>query len=125
MNPLKRITGLAAALLILASLPARAAPAGDSHDFPTVDRVEYVHICQRDNADRPPHEMLYKCSCVIDALAQDLTYDEYVEGSTAFYAFNIAGERGQVIRNEATSRGLADRFKSLQIKAKRGCFVEK
>lgn len=116
---------VSAALIAVTALPAAAAPGGDSHDYPTVDRVEYVHICQRDNADRPPHEMLYKCSCVIDALAQDLTYDEFVEGSTAFYAFNIAGERGQVIRNEATSRGLADRFKSLQIKAKRGCFVEK
>lgn len=125
MNLLHRMTGFTAVLLTLGSLPALAAPGGDSHDYPTVDRVEYVHICQRDNADRPPHEMLYKCSCVIDALAQDLTYDEFVEGSTAFYAFNIAGERGQVIRNEATSRGLADRFKSLQIKAKRGCFVEK
>ena len=125
MNMLTPITRLAIASAMLAGLPALAATGGDSHDFPTVDRVEYVHICQRDNADRPPHEMLYKCSCVIDALAQDLTYDDYVEGSTAFYAFNIAGERGQVIRNEATSRGLADRFKSLQIKAKRGCFVEK
>lgn len=106
-------------------LPALAEQDGSSHDFPTVDRVEYVHICQRDNADRPPHEMLYKCSCVIDALAKDLTYDEYVESSTAFYAFTIAGERGQVIRNESQSKGLADRFKSLQIKAKKGCFVDK
>ena len=113
---------------LLATLSFSSAMAQDDkpkNDYPTVDRIEYVHICQRDNAERPAHEMLYKCSCVIDAIAQELTYDQYVESSTAFYAFSIAGERGQVIRNEATSRGLADHFKSLQIKAKKGCFVEK
>lgn len=110
--------------VLLGVLPARAqAPAADSHNYPTVDRIEYVHICQRDNAEYPPREMLYKCSCVIDAIAKVMPYDEYVESSTAYYASSIAGERGEIIRNESTSHGLAIRFKKLQSMAKKGCFV--
>ena len=111
-------------LLPLAVVATVGSPlSAQAFDYPTIDRVEYVHICQRDNPDRPAHEMVYKCACVIDALAQELSYDDYVESSTAFYASSIAGERGQIIRNESTSKGLADRFKSLQIKAKKGCFI--
>jgi hypothetical protein len=92
-------------------------------DYPTVDRVEYVHICQRDNSDRPAQEMLYKCSCVIDAIAEKMSYDDYVESSTAFYASSIAGERGQVIRNESHAKQLAGAFRSLQSSAKKNCFI--
>lgn len=126
MNILKPWALLATLALTAGATAANAEETGgETHNYPTVDRIEYVHICQRDNADRPAHEMLYKCSCVIDAIARDMTYEDYVEGSTAFYAFTIAGERGQIIRNESTSRSLSDRFKSTQIKAKKGCFVEK
>lgn len=111
---------LSAALLTVAAVLPFAAAA---NDYPTVDRIEFVHMCQRENADRPPHEMLYKCSCVIDKLAESLSYDDFVETSTAFYASSIAGERGQVIRNERVSKGMADQFRELLGKAKKSCFI--
>lgn len=110
---------LALALLALFA----AAPPAIANDYPTVDRVEFVHMCQRENADKPAQEMIYKCSCVIDKLAADLPYDDFVEASTAYYASSIAGERGQVIRNERVAKELADQFRGLLGKARKSCFV--
>lgn len=122
MNTLKtRIAQAAAGIVIL--LTAGQASAASSFDYPTVDRVEYVHMCQREHADKPPQEMLYKCSCIIDKIANELNYEDYVEASTAFYASSIAGERGQVIRNERVAKGLADQFKEALGKSKKACFV--
>ena len=113
---------LAFAPLALLALFA-AAPPAIANDYPTVDRVEFVHMCQRENADKPAQEMIYKCSCVIDKLAADLPYDDFVEASTAYYASSIAGERGQVIRNERVAKELADQFRGLLGKARKSCFV--
>lgn len=110
----------AAVALITLAQSAIAAPA---NQYPTVDRIEYVHACQRDHSDRPAQEMLYKCSCVIDTIADQLNYDDYVESSTAYYASSIAGERGQVIRTEVHTKHLADMFKSIQAAARKSCFV--
>lgn len=118
MSPL-RLLGCVAVVATMGTAPAF----GLANDYPTKDRVEYVHICQRDNADKPAQEMLYKCSCVIDQIADSLSYDDYVEASTAFYAQSIAGERGQIMRNESTAHALSDQFKSVQTKAKKACFV--
>ena len=118
MSPF-RILSVAAALSVVTTSPAFAL----ANDYPTKDRVEYVHICQRDYADKPSQEMLYKCSCVIDQIAESLSYDDYVEASTAFYAQTIAGERGQIMRNESTAHALSDQFKSVQAKAKKACFI--
>ncbi|WP_293368909.1 hypothetical protein [Nevskia sp.] len=120
MNLRKAAPGLIAALLALA---ASAPLSASAHDYPTVDRIEFVHMCQREYPDKPPHEMLYKCACVIDKLAVELPYEEFVESSTAFYASSIAGERGQVIRNERVAKALADTFREQLGKARKGCFI--
>lgn len=112
------------ALAVVLATIGFAAPAfASTYDYPTVDRIEFVHMCQRENPDKPPHEMLYKCSCVIDKLANELSYDDFVESSTAFYASSIAGERGQVIRNERVSKEMADSFRGLLGKARKSCFI--
>lgn len=111
------------ATVALGLLATLAAPTVAAHDYPTIDRIEFVHQCQRESPDKPPHEMLYKCSCVIDKLAVDLSYDQFVEASTAFYASSIAGERGQVIRNERVAKELADSFRGLLGKARKSCFI--
>lgn len=110
---------MAAMLAAVAGVPLSAV----AHDYPTVDRIEFVHMCQREHPDKPPHEMLYKCSCVIDKLSVELPYEEYVESSTAFYASSIAGERGQVIRNERVAKELADTFRVQLGKARKSCFI--
>ena len=89
------------------------APAGRANDFPTVERVLFVEACARDRPDRSRTEMLYKCSCVIDVLATELSFDDYVNASTAYYAAQAAGERGTQIRESSTGRELTARFRAI------------
>ena len=92
-------------------------------DYPTVDRVEYVHGCMRDNPGQS-QEMVYKCSCVIDAIAKQMSYEDFVESSTAAYAYTIGGERGETVRAYAPAKQMADRFRDMQARAKKSCFLK-
>jgi len=107
---------LFAALTLGAALPARA------NDFPTVDRVLYVQECM--NA-HPGHyyEMVNKCSCALDALARDVKFDDYVQMSTAAKANTIGGERGGYIRDVELLQVQIKRYRELQTKVQKGCFI--
>jgi hypothetical protein len=105
-------------LLALLASPAVA------HDYPTVERVLYVESCVRDHPDRNRQEMIYKCACAIDAIAQQLSYDEFVEGATAVNAGQAAGERGTAVRESATGRGLAGAYREAQAEAFRRCLIQ-
>lgn len=93
-----------------------------AHDYRTSDRVEYVIECMKDHAGK--YEYLYKCSCAIDAIAEKLTYDEYVEASTAARYQNLGGERGAAFRDPESVRGLAKKYKEIQAAANQQCFVQ-
>jgi hypothetical protein len=105
---------------------AVAALAGNAaaNDFPTLERVLFVEACVRDHPDRPHQEMLYKCSCALDAIAEEADYDEFVEMATANDAGQIAGERGTAVRESNEGRNLAKRYKELRSKAFQACFIQ-
>jgi hypothetical protein len=95
-----------------------------ANDFPTLDRVQFVEECVEQHADRQHQEMLYKCACAVDVIAEQLTYEEYVSASTAQDAGQIAGERGTAIRESSEGRKLAKRFKEARAKAFNDCFIK-
>ena len=105
---------------------AATAPAADAagNDFPTVDRVEYVQECMR-NHPGSRYEMLYKCSCTLDRIAAEIRYDEYVELWTAANAILIGGERGAQLRDAQISQDMAKKFRSIEAKAQKDCFLRK
>ena len=92
------------------------------NDFPTLDRVVYVQECMRAHPG-PSYEMTSKCVCVLDSLAKDLSYDDFVTMNTVSKASTIAGERGGAIRD---APGLAEqltRYRSMQAQAEKACFI--
>lgn len=93
-----------------------------ANDFPTIERVEYVLGCARD-AQGSPRENIYKCSCVIDAIAAQMTHDEYVQLSTATNAFSIGGERGEVMRAYTGGKEMAGRYRKIQADARKSCMM--
>ena len=115
MNTL-RISTLALFALLFASTATRA------NDFPTVDRVLYVQECMRAHPG-PQFEMTHKCSCALDTLAKDVKYDDYVTISTVSKAMSIGGERGSAIRDAPSLEPQAKRYRELQSKAEKGCFI--
>ena len=99
-----------------------ASAAASANDFPTVDRVLYVQECIRARPG-PQFEMTNKCSCALDALANEVKYDDYVTMSTISKAMSIGGERGGAIRDAPSLEPQAKRYRDLQTKAEKGCFI--
>ena len=104
-------------LLLLLALPALA----QAHDFPTADRVEYVLECMMNHPGK--QEYLYKCSCTVDQIAREISYDDYVEMSTALRNQGLSGPRGAEFRDPGGVKTMAGKYKALQEKAKKACDV--
>jgi hypothetical protein len=103
---------------------AVASPGARANDFPTQARVEWVLSCMRANQDIAQAAM-YKCSCAIDAIAGQVSYDQWVDLSTVANATTIAGERGGELRDLKDGRARIARYREIQAKARKGCFLEK
>ncbi|HZR02554.1 MAG TPA: hypothetical protein VFA81_05200 [Burkholderiales bacterium] len=114
---------LACALMLFASV-LLAEDDSAPKDFPTVERVLFVEACVRDHPDRARTEMIYKCSCAMDVIVAELNYGEYVEASTAFFAAQVAGERGTEIRESTEGKALAQRYRDARSKAMQRCMIQ-
>ncbi|MCA0175149.1 MAG: hypothetical protein LCH73_02500 [Proteobacteria bacterium] len=113
----------AARLLCTALLAAGAAhAAARDNDFPTNERVQYVLECMANNPGSQ-FEMVSKCSCALDKMAEELSYEQYLTLSTEFKAATIGGERGAVIRDNNTAQKDARRYRDLQKKVQSACFI--
>jgi hypothetical protein len=99
-----------------------AAPAV-AHDYPTAERVLYVEDCMRQYPGAH-YEMVSKCSCVLDTIAGQVPYDDFVVMTTATKANTIGGERGNVIRDAEPLQQQIRRFRELQAAARKSCFIQ-
>ena len=109
---------------IVAAAALLAAPAWAlANDYPTSERVVYVESCIHDHPGGH-YEMLNKCSCVIDAIARDVPYDDFITMSTAAKATTIGGERGSYIRDVESLQVQIRKFRQLQAQARKSCFLE-
>ena len=101
-----------------------AAPACvQAHDYPTSERVVYVEACMHDHPGGH-YEMLNKCSCVIDTIAREIPYDDFVTMSTAAKATSIGGERGSYIRDVEPLQVQIRKFRQLQAQARKSCLLD-
>jgi hypothetical protein len=99
-----------------------AAPLCRANDFPTAGRVEFVLECMRDHAGGQ-FELLSKCSCVIDRLAQKYKFDAFVEAQTLGKGVTIAGERGSALRDNEQAQQAARKYRDAVAAASRACFL--
>ncbi|HET8747689.1 MAG TPA: hypothetical protein VFM98_18970 [Ramlibacter sp.] len=94
-----------------------------AHDYPTSERVTYVESCMR-SFPGGHYELLNKCSCVIDRIAQEVPYDDFVTMSTAANANSIGGERGSYIRDVEPLQVQIRKFRQLQAQARKSCLLD-
>src|SRR5207249_5938202 len=118
----RRADQLATAMRYVLLLILCAAPLAYANDFPTRARVEFVLACMRDSKGSP-QESMYKCSCAIDAIAEKINYNDWVDLSTIANGITIAGERGCVVRDMKDARKLIAAYRELQDNAKKQCFI--
>ena len=113
-----------ASAVLLVGLAALSSPGAFANDFPTQARVEWVLSCMPANQDIAQAAM-YKCSCAIDAIADQVSYDEWTNLSTVANGITMAGERGGELRDLKDGRAMVTRYREIQAKARKGCFLEK
>jgi hypothetical protein len=111
-------------LLLTAPVVAVAAAPATAHayEFPTSGRVEYVLECMQKHDGK--YEFLYKCSCVIDRIAEALAYEDYVAMSTALRNQTLAGDRGGAFRDPPAVKDMADKYRTIQANADKACHVQ-
>lgn len=91
-------------------------------DYPTLDRILFVDECIQAHPDRLRQEMVYKCSCMLDSLAEEIPYADYTDIATAAHATSIAGERGSALRGDAVF-ALAKRYRAAVARAGKSCLL--
>lgn len=118
---MRHIAGTVLAVAGIA-LAAAATPAGAvvGNDFPTAARADYVFACMASNGQT--QEMLYKCSCSIDAIAGKMSYDQYVQAETIMRMRAIAGEKTGAFRDAPWTQEVIDLLNRAQAEAELQCF---
>jgi hypothetical protein len=111
--------------LLLGSLCccALARASADPHDYPTHARVEYVQECMLRHGGQ--FATLHQCSCVIDAIAKRLGYDEYVEAATFARHATLGGDGGGIFRDSEHAKTMAKLYRSIEAEAQRSCGLTK
>jgi hypothetical protein len=107
-------------LTILAALLAAPALSAEVNDYPTAARADYVIGCMAANGNT--REALERCSCAIDAIAEQLPYTRYEAAETALrmQAGNL-GERGAMFRDPPQVRATIEELRRAQAEATLRC----
>ena len=92
------------------------------NDYPTTSRVEFALECLQTYGNN--HEYIYKCSCLIDEIAEKLNYDEYVELSSFSRSSSMSGERGGMFRGTDQTKDAVKKYMGIVTESKKRCFIK-
>ena len=106
-----------ALLLPLMLLPRE----GAANDFPTQARVEFVLGCMNEQGGQS-YENLYGCVCLDDAIAGEMSHDEFEQAQVFSQLRSTAGERGGVFRDPDQARTLVAKLEGALERGRARCF---
>ena len=111
-------------LLVAGGLCAADTPPAEcaKQGFPTAARVEFVQECMVRSGGEIA--TLYKCSCAIDWIAKEVSYDDFVEWATFARNSGMAGERGGVFRDTDEAKKEGKEYRDLEKNAYETCGVQ-
>ena len=119
MRSAATIAALIAGLVL--SGPASAQSVAERlNDYPTAARADYVFACMVTNGQT--REMLDRCACSIDEIAQILPYDAYLKAETVLSMRRVGGERMAVFNSAVTAEGFVADLRRAQAEAEVVCF---
>jgi hypothetical protein len=108
------------ALLLTLLLPR----GGAANDFPTQARVEFVLGCMNEQGGQS-YDNLYKCVCLVDAIAAEMSHEEFAQAQVFTQLRSTAGERGGVFRDPDQAQALSDKLAAAIERGKAGCLIRK
>jgi hypothetical protein len=118
--PGRAAAGLAVAGLVLA-MPARAQQNHHPrYDYPTAARADYVIGCLASNDFK--RELLDKCACGIDTIADLMSYDDYEKADTILRMQQGGlGERGAMFRDTPIAKEETEKLRRAQAEVNLRC----
>jgi hypothetical protein len=93
-----------------------------ANDFPTQARVEFVLGCMEEQGGQS-YDTLYKCVCLIDAIAVEMSHDEFAEAQVFSQLRSTAGERGGLFRDPDQAQALIAKLEAAIERGKAQCFI--
>lgn len=103
---------LATSAAVAATLP--------KNDYPTMARADYVFACMQVNGQN--REVLRRCSCSIDRIADLLPYEEYEAAETIMSVVQKGGENVSMFRTHGAFKDRVANLKRAQVEAELLCF---
>ena len=91
-----------------------------TEQIPTAEKVEYVFACMQGNEDSQAY--ISKCSCSIDYIDEQMTYEQYVEAETIMSLRQIYGEKSVMFRNTPNAMEIYSNMQNLLAEAEMECF---
>ena len=91
-----------------------------TQNIPTHEKVEYVFACMQGNEDSQAY--LVKCSCSIDYIDDQMTYDEYVNAETIMSLRQIYGEKSLMFKNTPNAMEIYSNMQNILAEAEMECF---
>ena len=88
--------------------------------IPTSEKVEYVFACVQGNENSQAY--IQKCSCSIDYIDEQMTYEEYVNAETIMSLRQIYGEKSLMSKNTPNAMEIYTNMQNLLAEAEMECF---
>ncbi len=113
----RRLQLLALAATLVSAGGVLAAPAS----YPTEALADYVLACMASNGDTP--DAMRRCSCSIDYIAGQITYDHYVEAETVLRMQQVPSGDGRIgmFRTSPWAQQMVERMRRAQVEAELRC----
>ena len=89
-------------------------------NIPTNEKVEYVFACMQGNENSQAY--IVKCSCSIDYIDEQMTYDEYVNAETIMSLRQIYGEKSLMFKNTPNAMEILSTMQNILAEAEMECF---
>lgn len=112
-----RMTGIAA---VMTAMMGGTAFGQAVNDYPTNARADYVFVCMATNGQS--RDMLERCSCAVDRIAEVLPYDQYVQAETVMRMRQTTGERAGMFRQGGLLGEMVAELRRAEAEAEIICF---
>ena len=89
-------------------------------NIPTNEKVEYVFACMQGNENSQAY--ITKCSCSIDYIDEQMTYEEYVNAETIMSLKQIYGEKSLMFKNTPNAMEIYSNMQNILAEAEMECF---
>jgi len=111
------LIALATPLMFVAAAPALAV-----EGYPTLERTAYVMHCMGEHGGQTM-DNLYGCSCLVDKVMRELTFEEYNEIQAFIQFKRMPGDKGGIFRDQPRAEELLAKQEALEAAAHKACFI--